>query len=96
MQQDMIPSPPAALERVLDALAEDLVTAGDDEIARAAEDLGMNLKMKGSAAFIGLGPLPKRIEDIFEVESLREGHARFMRPQAGALPKPPEGDDDKE
>jgi hypothetical protein len=60
------------LDRVLVALEKELVDASDDEIAEAAADLGMDLKMKGSAAFVGvLHSRPRRVEDIFELESLR-------------------------
>ena len=60
--------PEVALDRVLAGLEKELVEATDEEIELAAQDLGMNVRMKGSAAFIGvLYTLPKRIEDIFEV-----------------------------
>jgi hypothetical protein len=73
MRNDLI-----ALDRVLVALENELVDATDDEIAEAAADLGMDLKMKGSAAFMGvLHSRPRRIEDIFDLESLREIHGRL-------------------
>ena len=43
-----------AFERVLEALAKELVDATDDELIEAARDLGMDPSMRGSAAFIGL------------------------------------------
>jgi hypothetical protein len=43
-----------SLDRILAALEAELVAASDDEIVEVARDLGMNLAMKGSAAFIGL------------------------------------------
>ena len=43
-----------AFERLLAALETELIAATDAEIADAARDLGMNLEMKGSGAFIGL------------------------------------------
>lgn len=42
------------LDRVLAALAEELVVATDVEIREACEDLGIDPTMKGSAAFAGL------------------------------------------
>ena len=44
----------AAFERVLEALAKELVDATDDELLEAARDLGIDPSMRGSAAFIGL------------------------------------------
>ena len=47
----------ARLERLIDALAEDLAEATDEEVLQACADLGMNPQMRGSAAFLGLkGP----------------------------------------
>lgn len=49
------------------ALERELVEATDAEIAEAAQDLGMNLAMKGSAAFIGLKyPSRSDIRAFFE------------------------------
>ena len=60
--------PDVALNRVLAGLEKELVEASDEEIERAAQDLGMNVRMKGSAAFIGvLYTLPKHFDDIFDV-----------------------------
>lgn len=41
-------------ERLLAALEQELIAAGDEEILEAAGDLGMNPAMKGSAAFFGV------------------------------------------
>ena len=49
-----ITEPQAALDRVLDALAHELIEVSEDEILAAAKELGMNPMMKGSAAFLGL------------------------------------------
>jgi hypothetical protein len=46
--------PQAALDRLLDALAHELIDVSDEEILAAAHELGMNPLMKGSAAFLGL------------------------------------------
>lgn len=80
MRKNMIPIPPElALNRVLDGLEQELVDATDEEIEQAAQELGMNIRMKGSAAFGGvLGPMPKRIEDIFDLEELRRGYGKFL------------------
>jgi hypothetical protein len=73
-------SPEVALNRVLAGLEKELVEATDEEIEQAAADLGMNVKMKGSAAFIGVTyTFPKRFEDLFDVETLRKGYLEFMR-----------------
>ena len=57
----------AALERVIDALAVDLVESTDEELLQAAKDLGMDPTMRGSAAFIGLKyPVVGELADFFE------------------------------
>jgi len=62
-------APEVALDRVLAGLALDLAEASDEEIEQAAAELRMDVKMKGSAAFIGvLYTLPKRFDDIFDVQ----------------------------
>ena len=75
--------PDVALNRVLAGLERELVDATDEEITQAAEDLGMNLTMKGSAAFIGVKyTFPKRLTEIFDVADLRRfyvAHARNAR-----------------
>jgi hypothetical protein len=53
-----IRGPQAALDRLLDALAHELIDVSDDEILAAAKELGMNPMMKGSAAFLGLRVAP--------------------------------------
>ena len=56
----------AALERVIDALAEDLIAATDEELLQAATDLGMDPLSKGSAAFAGIKyPATWRFADFF-------------------------------
>jgi hypothetical protein len=47
-------SPEVWLTRVLCALEQVLLEASDEDIMEAARELGMNPKMKGSAAFAGL------------------------------------------
>jgi hypothetical protein len=46
--------PELALARILAAFEQELLAASDDEILAAAQQLGMNPAMKGSAAFLGL------------------------------------------
>ena len=80
MRKNMIPIPPElALLRVLAGLEKELVDATDEEIEQAAQELGMNIRMKGSAAFAGvLGPMPKRLEDVFDLEELRRPYGKFL------------------
>ncbi len=57
-----------AFERVLEALARDLAEASDEELLGAASDLGMDLTMRGSAAFTGLKyPATPQASDFFDV-----------------------------
>ena len=54
------------LERILGALEQELIGASDQEIRDAAAELGFNLQMKGSAAFLGLRyPARPRLTDYF-------------------------------
>ena len=69
-------SPEVTLARVLTALEQELIEATDVEIREAAQDLGMNLDMKGSAAFFGLKyPAKVRFSDCFDPDDL----ARLQR-----------------
>jgi hypothetical protein len=67
----------SALERILDALAEDLVECTDEELLQAARDLGMDPTMRGSAAFIGIKyPTAWQLSHFFEISvppALRPG-----------------------
>jgi len=95
MRKNLMPiSPDAALDRVLAGLEKELAGTTDEEIAEAAEELGMNVRMKGSAAFLGvLGPLPKRLEDIFDVEDLRRTYGKLT---SGTRPLPRNDDGEDE
>jgi len=62
--------PEVGLVRVLEGLEPLLVEATDEEVTQAAQDLGMDLSMKGSAAFIGLKwPMVRHLSDIFDLSS---------------------------
>jgi hypothetical protein len=80
--------PDVVLNRVLAGLERELVDATDEEIAQAAADLGMDLKMKGSAAFIGVKyTFPKHASEIFDLEELRRFYLEYQRAQQASLPK---------
>jgi hypothetical protein len=81
--------PVPALERVLDALAHELIESSDEELLAVAADLGMNLTMRESAAFAGLKyPAAPRIEDFFDVPALQR---ESLPGQRGASPLPDTG-----
>ncbi len=66
-------SPEVALERVLDALAQELIEVCDEEILETAKDLGMNLAMKESAAFAGVTYAARmRAADFFDLDTRNE------------------------
>jgi hypothetical protein len=57
------------LTRILNALAQELLDTPDEEIVEATKELGMNLKVKGSAAFAGLTyPAKPQLSDFFDFE----------------------------
>lgn len=63
-----------ALARILDAFAQELADATDEEVLAAAQDLGMNPGMRGSAAFAGLfypNPGHLQLSDFFDLEALK-------------------------
>ena len=103
MQNKMMSAPlEAALDRLLDGLARELADATDEEIVQAGEDLGMNVKMKGTAAFLGvLGPMPKRLSDIFDVTDparMRKAYQESIGARRFSLPtgKKNRGDEDED
>jgi hypothetical protein len=64
--------PEAVLERILQGLELELLGASDAEITAAAKELGMDPRMKGSAAFAGLRyPAKPQLSDFFEFEVCR-------------------------
>lgn len=75
-----IVSPQVRLARILVALEQELVDASDEDIMEAAGDLGMNPKMKGSAAFLGIKFSDKmRMADFFEPDSGKNAPAKVSR-----------------
>src|ERR1700760_1055678 len=70
----ILAQPEAALDRLLEALANELTDVSDEEILAAAQELGMNPLMKGSAAFLGLRIAPfadlSEWAEFFESEQL--------------------------
>jgi hypothetical protein len=68
VREEMIPiDPRTALIRLLDALADDLIDASDEEVMLAAKDLGMDPRMKGSAAFAGIKyPVKPKLSDFYD------------------------------
>ena len=73
------------LTRILEALELELLEASDEEILQAAKDLGMDPRMKGSAAFLGLKfPAKWQLEDFFAIaRALQEA----QRERAGREPR---------
>ena len=71
-------SPETALLRVLDALAQELIEASDEEIQEIAQALRMDLTMPESAAWAGVTYFARpRLDEFFDVDphkKLPEGH----------------------
>jgi hypothetical protein len=62
-------SPELTLTHILDALAQELIDASDEEILEAAKDLGMDVRMRESAAFAGVTYTAKpQLSDFFDLE----------------------------
>jgi hypothetical protein len=80
MHAKVIAQRAAALERVIDALAEELIESTDDELLQAAADLGMDVTMRGSAAFVGLKyPMVWQFADFFAVPARQGGRVSTDR-----------------
>jgi len=63
-------SPELALSRILDAFARELIDASDEEILEAAKDLGMDPRMRESAAFAGVTyPARPQLSDFFDIDA---------------------------
>jgi hypothetical protein len=59
------------LTRILDDLDQELVDASDEDVMQAAADLGMNPKMKGSAAYLGVCyPTKELMKEFFELVAM--------------------------
>lgn len=59
-----------ALTRILDAFAQELIDASDEEIFEVANDLGMDPKSRMSAALAGVTyPTRPQLSDFFDVET---------------------------
>jgi hypothetical protein len=68
-----VTAPHVALARLLEALGQELLEASDEEIMEAAKDLGMDPRMRGSAAFAGLTyPARAQLSDFFELGAFRQ------------------------
>ena len=63
-------SPESALMRVLDALAQELIDASDEEILEAATALRMDLSKPESAAWAGVIYFARpRLDEFFDVDT---------------------------
>lgn len=77
-----------AFDRVIDALAEDLITSTDEELLQAAGDLGMDPSSRGSAAFAGIKyPATWTYSDFFNAIQRPDPLSNDKR--KNALPSPP-------
>lgn len=91
MRAKMRRLPETTLERLLEALERELVAASDAEIIAAANDLGMQPHMKGSAAFMGLKyPMRPRFDYFFAA-----GPGRIAGLDAGSRVQPRLPDSDE-
>lgn len=70
-----------ALERILLALERELVNVTDDEILAAAQELGINPTMKGSAVFFGV---TKRLRCRLIEDRPQQGACDRFRPKGDA------------
>jgi hypothetical protein len=79
--------PEMVLARTLEAFGQELIDAPDEEIRESAKDLGMNLDMKASAAFLGLtSPTKSQVGDFFDVEAIKQHLAREARARIATAP----------
>ena len=73
----------AGFERVLEALAQELIESTDEELLEAAKDLGMDPTMRGSAAFIGIRyPTISGMSDFFDMSVITPRRIRTDRGSA--------------
>jgi hypothetical protein len=77
------------LDRLLEALGQELIDASDEEIIEAARSLGMDPKTRGSAAFAGLRyPAKLQLSDFFDLETCTKLRVA-AEPIAGVTPTEP-------
>ena len=82
-------SPEVVLDRLLEALGQELIDASDEEIMETARDLGMDPKMPESAAFAGLKyPAKPQLSDFFELEACRRLQVTAQRIASVSPTKP--------
>jgi hypothetical protein len=68
--------PEVVLARILEAFGQELIKASDQEIMEAAQELGMDPHMKGSAAYAGLTfPTKWQQSDFFDAEAIQQHFA---------------------
>ncbi len=80
-----------ALMRILDALAQEVIEASDEELTEAATDLRMDLNTRESAAFAGLTYFARpQLSEFFDVEVSRRLQAPSER-ISGIPPAEPDG-----
>jgi hypothetical protein len=66
-------TPRTALTRILVGLEQELIDATDEEVDEAAKELGMDLRMRASAAFLGLRyPASAKFEDYFGFDPFQD------------------------
>src|SRR5690242_15198048 len=84
-----VPRAETTLNRLLDALEQELLQASDEEILEAARELGMQPGMKGSAAFLGVTyPTMPQLSDFFDLlTALPLEDARRLRLPSGLRDK---------
>jgi hypothetical protein len=60
------------LTRILNGLEQELIEVSDEEVLAAAQSLGMDPRMRGSAAFAGIKyMLRPQLSDFFEFDLCR-------------------------
>jgi hypothetical protein len=87
-----VTAPEMSLRRLLDALEEELIEATDEEILEAAGELGMNPRMKGSAAFLGLRyPYVPSAGDFYDImNELSKNRIQLPRGLGGGTDRDPD------
>ncbi len=73
------PMPDVRLERLVDALGDDLAEASDLELIEAARDLRMDLTLRGSAAFLGVEAAVFPVSPASVLERVTDRRSRSER-----------------